>query len=105
MLRLTRVATLAGALALGIMVAAPVAAAKPAGTSDVDACEAPVTAESKVYSTHVGPAIHSRAIHVDKSQDIEVENDETHWVGHDRIRQIGGGVVACRAATIGGTYT
>ena len=23
-------------------------------------------------------------IHAEKNQDIEVENDETHWVGHDR---------------------
>lgn len=25
------------------------------------------------------------AIHAEKNQDIEVENDETHWVGHDRL--------------------
>ena len=34
------------------------------------------------------------AIHAEKNQDIEVENDETHWVGHDRVmlselRQLG----------------
>jgi hypothetical protein len=26
------------------------------------------------------------------NQDIEVENDETHWVGHDRARRLAGGV-------------
>ncbi len=25
-------------------------------------------------------------IHAEKNQDIEVENDETHWVGHDRTK-------------------
>ena len=25
-------------------------------------------------------------IHAEKNQDIEVENDETHWVGHDRAK-------------------
>ena len=28
-------------------------------------------------------------IHAEKNQDIEVENDETHWVGHDRTKTIG----------------
>jgi type VI secretion system secreted protein VgrG len=28
-------------------------------------------------------------IHAEKNQDIEVENDETHWVGHDRTKSIG----------------
>jgi type VI secretion system secreted protein VgrG len=27
-------------------------------------------------------------IHAEKNQDIEVENDETHWVGHDRTKTI-----------------
>lgn len=27
-------------------------------------------------------------IHAEKNQDIEVENDETHWVGHDRSKNI-----------------
>lgn len=27
-------------------------------------------------------------IHAEKNQDIEVENDETHWVGHDRFAQM-----------------
>ncbi|HVT81739.1 MAG TPA: type VI secretion system tip protein TssI/VgrG [Phycisphaerae bacterium] len=27
-------------------------------------------------------------IHAEKNQDIEVENDETHWVGHDRQKTI-----------------
>lgn len=27
-------------------------------------------------------------IHAEKNQDIEVENDETHWVGHDRTKNI-----------------
>jgi len=27
-------------------------------------------------------------IHAEKDQDIEVENDETHWVGHDRTKTI-----------------
>ena len=27
-------------------------------------------------------------IHAEKNQDIEVENDETHWVGHDRAKTI-----------------
>ncbi|HEX5686591.1 MAG TPA: type VI secretion system tip protein TssI/VgrG [Ideonella sp.] len=27
-------------------------------------------------------------IHAEKNQDIEVENDETHWVGHDRKKTI-----------------
>src|SRR5207248_10306855 len=27
-------------------------------------------------------------IHAEKNQDIEVENDETHWVGHDRTKKI-----------------
>lgn len=27
-------------------------------------------------------------IHAEKNQDIEVENDETHWVGHDRHKTI-----------------
>jgi type VI secretion system secreted protein VgrG len=27
-------------------------------------------------------------IHAEKNQDIEVENDETHWVGHDRTKVI-----------------
>ena len=27
-------------------------------------------------------------IHAEKNQDIEVENDETHWVGHDRTKSI-----------------
>jgi type VI secretion system secreted protein VgrG len=27
-------------------------------------------------------------IHAQKNQDIEVENDETHWVGHDRTKTI-----------------
>ncbi|HUL63363.1 MAG TPA: type VI secretion system tip protein TssI/VgrG [Burkholderiaceae bacterium] len=27
-------------------------------------------------------------IHAEKNQDIEVENDETHWVGHDRSKTI-----------------
>ena len=27
-------------------------------------------------------------IHAEKDQDIEVENDETHWVGHDRAKTI-----------------
>jgi type VI secretion system secreted protein VgrG len=27
-------------------------------------------------------------IHEEKNQDIEVENDETHWVGHDRTKTI-----------------
>ena len=27
-------------------------------------------------------------IHAEKNQDIEVENDETHWVGHDRTRRV-----------------
>jgi type VI secretion system secreted protein VgrG len=27
-------------------------------------------------------------IHAEKNQDIEVENDETHWVGHDRTKTV-----------------
>ena len=27
-------------------------------------------------------------IHAEKNQDIEVENDESHWVGHDRTKTI-----------------
>jgi type VI secretion system secreted protein VgrG len=27
-------------------------------------------------------------IHAEKNQDIEVENDETHWVGHDRAKNV-----------------
>lgn len=27
-------------------------------------------------------------IHAEKNQDIEVENDETHWVGHDRKKNV-----------------
>ena len=27
-------------------------------------------------------------IHAEKNQDIEVENDETHWVGHDRQKKV-----------------
>ena len=27
-------------------------------------------------------------LHAEKNQDIEVENDETHWVGHDRTKSI-----------------
>jgi type VI secretion system secreted protein VgrG len=27
-------------------------------------------------------------VHAEKNQDIEVENDETHWVGHDRAKTI-----------------
>lgn len=27
-------------------------------------------------------------IHAEKNQDLEVENDETHWVGHDRTRKV-----------------
>jgi type VI secretion system secreted protein VgrG len=27
-------------------------------------------------------------IHAEKNQDIEVENDETHWVGHDRAKTV-----------------
>jgi len=27
-------------------------------------------------------------LHAEKNQDIEVENDETHWVGHDRKKTI-----------------
>ncbi|HXU83817.1 MAG TPA: type VI secretion system tip protein TssI/VgrG [Polyangia bacterium] len=27
-------------------------------------------------------------IHAEKNQDIEVEKDETHWVGHDRVKTI-----------------
>ncbi|NMG36501.1 type VI secretion system tip protein VgrG [Azoarcus sp. TTM-91] len=27
-------------------------------------------------------------IHAEKNQDIEVENDETHWVGHDRSKNV-----------------
>ena len=27
-------------------------------------------------------------IHAEKNQDIEVENDETHWVGHDRSKKV-----------------
>ncbi|MBT3067692.1 type VI secretion system Vgr family protein [Rhodoferax sp. U11-2br] len=27
-------------------------------------------------------------IHAEKNQDIEVENDETHWVGHDRTHKV-----------------
>lgn len=27
-------------------------------------------------------------IHAEKNQDIEVENDETHWVGHDRTKKV-----------------
>ena len=27
-------------------------------------------------------------IHAERNQDIEVENDETHWVGHDRTKTI-----------------
>jgi type VI secretion system secreted protein VgrG len=27
-------------------------------------------------------------LHAEKNQDIEVENDETHWVGHDRTKRI-----------------
>jgi type VI secretion system secreted protein VgrG len=27
-------------------------------------------------------------VHAEKNHDIEVENDETHWVGHDRTRRV-----------------
>jgi type VI secretion system secreted protein VgrG len=27
-------------------------------------------------------------IHAEKNQDIEVQNDETHWVGHDRAKTV-----------------
>ena len=27
-------------------------------------------------------------IHAEKNQDLEVENDETHWVGHDRTKKV-----------------
>src|SRR5262249_46061214 len=27
-------------------------------------------------------------LHAEKNQDLEVENDETHWVGHDRTKTI-----------------
>ncbi len=27
-------------------------------------------------------------LHAEKNQDIEVENDETHWVGHDRSKKV-----------------
>lgn len=27
-------------------------------------------------------------LHAEKNQDIEVENDETHWVGHDRTKKV-----------------
>lgn len=34
-----------------------------------------------------GPFVYG-AIHAEKNQDIEVENDETHWVGHDRFLKL-----------------
>ncbi len=34
-----------------------------------------------------GPFVYG-AIHAEKNQDIEVENDETHWVGHDRFHKL-----------------
>ncbi|HET6278678.1 MAG TPA: type VI secretion system tip protein VgrG, partial [Candidatus Polarisedimenticolia bacterium] len=27
-------------------------------------------------------------LHAEKNQDIEVENDETHWIGHDRTKKV-----------------
>lgn len=34
-----------------------------------------------------GPFVYG-SIHAEKNQDIEVENDETHWVGHDAFRAL-----------------
>lgn len=34
------------------------------------------------------PAPTSRSRPIKRNQDIEVENDETHWVGHDRTRRV-----------------
>ena len=40
-------------------------------------------------------------IHAEKNQDVEVENDETHWVGHDfRVRPTDGSEWGCRAASV-----
>jgi hypothetical protein len=37
------------------------------------------------------------AIHAEKNQDIEVENDETHWVGHDnKLQQLGVSALGAR---------
>lgn len=48
-------------------------------------------------------------IHAEKNQDIEVENDETHSVGHDRSKTIGNDettqVVANRTETVGKNET
>jgi type VI secretion system secreted protein VgrG len=56
-------------------------------------------------------------IHAEKNQDVEVENDETHWVGHDRTKKVDNDetttigndktvdVVNNHKETVGGTQT
>ena len=48
-------------------------------------------------------------IHAEKNQDIEVENDETHWIGHDRTKTIDNDetvkVMHDRSETVGNNET
>jgi len=60
-------------------------------------CQVAVNAGNQLYSTTFGPDIHGNAV---GRKAVAVENDETHWVGSDRIRRIGGDEWACRQAAV-----
>jgi hypothetical protein len=60
-------------------------------------CSKAVGPGNLLYSITIGPDIHGNAV---GSQTIAVENDETHWVGSDRIRRVGGGQWGCAKASV-----
>jgi len=60
-------------------------------------CSKAVGPGNLLYSITFGPDIHGNAV---GSQMIAVENDETRWVGSDRIRREGGGQWGCTKASV-----
>ncbi|MBK6749803.1 MAG: hypothetical protein KA956_01790 [Pyrinomonadaceae bacterium] len=55
------------------------------GGTDEGSSIRPASAGSSTAATQSTPASVNRR---PRNQDIEVENDETHWVGHDRTRRV-----------------
>jgi hypothetical protein len=51
-------------------------------------CDKAVTNANRLYSIEFH--VDASGIHAEKNQDIEVENDETHWVDSHRLSRIGG---------------
>ena len=60
-------------------------------------CNSAVKAGSRLYQTTFGPDVNGIAV---GRQNVAVDNDETIWIGSDRIKRVGGNQWGCRQAAV-----